>query len=437
MVQHTIDSSGIILNMLAAAIAIEYIDHGFEKKYRGSKRIILFLAGWLLYFTVVTTFNIYTQFEGMLGIAYGVVLFLYGLTALKAPVHHIIILSLVWILIALISAYMMLSVLGIMAGEGLTSVLETRGDIRHYAALAAAALKFSMGRVVWAMYKGKKSTGYKEDWIMGGIFFLMFVIVLGMFRLEQGGMEQEGRYYLSLYVLAGAFGVILLLENFHRRLDKYRQEKQEAEFKKRVQEKQQEQIRAFYAINREMNHFRHDMCLKLNVIYELLKKEKGAEALNYINQMDQDIKKYPELPQDTGNDGVNVALMKTIYECKEKDIRFRYVVMGKAGQIDFMDMGTLLQNLLSNGIEACLKTKADRELELVLMCRDTKVEIQMENSIESSVMKENPNLISWKEDKELHGFGMQSILEVVEKYHGEYSYTEEDGRFIQNIVLMK
>lgn len=433
----SIDINNMLVNIFSAAIAIEYMDHGFEKRYTGSRRIMLFIAGWLLYFIVVTGFNIHVQFEGVLGGAYGVVLLIYGLVALKGQIHEMAMISLSWILIAMISAYMMFGALGIMTGESLTLLLNSQEEYRIYSALATGTLKFAMGRVVLAIHKSRKFIAYTEDWIMGGTFFLMFVIVLGMFRLERGGVGQKERYYLSLYLLGGIFGLILLLETFYRRLDKYRQEKREAEYKKEMQEKQQEQIRDFYGICREINHFRHDMSGEFEVLYQLLKREKNIEVMRYIEQMEQNLKKYPELPQNTGNEGLNAALMKAIQECKKKGIEFRYVVMGKSDRIDSMDMGRLLYNLLSNGMEACVRVKKDRELELVVFCRDNEIEIQLENSIENSVMNKNPGLISWKEDKEKHGFGMQSILEIVEKYGGKYGYTEEDGRFIQSITLMQ
>ena len=128
-------------------------------------------------------------------------------------------------------------------------------------------------------------------------------------------------------------------------------------------------------------------------------------------------------------------MIKAVQECREKGIRFRYVVMGRQDRIDSMDMGTLLYNLISNGIEACMEAGTGRELELVVREEEGTTEIFMENTISGSVMRDNPNLESRKPEDRYHGFGMVTIRGIVDKYQGCYSYREEPGRFIQEINL--
>lgn len=144
---------------------------------------------------------------------------------------------------------------------------------------------------------------------------------------------------------------------------------------------------------------------------------------------------YPELPRETGNAGLNAALLKAARESHEQGVKFRYVVMGKADGIDSLDMGNLVYNLLKNGIEASARTQGDREVEIVARNDASKTELEVINSICGSVIKENPWLESQKENRPEHGFGMKSIREIVEKYQGEYVYAEEGNLFIQKITL--
>ena len=76
-----------------------------------------------------------------------------------------------------------------------------------------------------------------------------------------------------------------------------------------------------------------------------------------------------------------------------------------------------------------------RELELVVREEEGTSEIFMENTISGSVMRDNPNLESRKPEDWYHGFGMETIRGIVDKYQGCYSYREETGRFIQEINL--
>ena len=428
-------AAGYVIDALSTIMAVEYMDHGFEKKYSGAVRIMLFAGGCAAYYGIMVLLNRYAAFEGGLGIGYGMVLAAYGFIALNGTMQKVIVHSFLWILVAISSSYMTYGALGIITGRSLNTLLVMGRDAVVFPMLAGCALKFSMGRAALALYGRKNGPGQAEDGMLAGTFFCMFILILGMFLLEEGKLAQRGRYFLSLCMLAGIFGVIVLIGSFYHRLERYRRERCEAEFRRETRAQQEKQIKDLYRMGREINHMRHDMKGRLNVLYRLVTKERYGEAADYIEQMGAELGNYPELPQDTGNEGLNAALIKAVQECREKEIRFRYVVMGRQNRIDSMDMGTLMYNLISNGIEACMEAGPERELELVVREEEGTTEIFMENTISGSVMRDNPKLESRKPEKRYHGFGMESIREIIHKYQGCYSYREESGQFIQEISL--
>lgn len=401
--------------------------------------MFLCLSGFVLYFLVVTILNRFSRFEGLAGISYGILLFLYGIAALEGRRTDFMIFSLIWVIIALVSAYIMFGILGIMTGEGIGTLLARSGDLRTYSALAAGALKFSLGRIVLAAYKKKREMVHLEDWIMACTFFLMFLLVLGMFRLESGILSQVQRYYLSLQLLGGMFGMAVILCIFYQTLDKYRKERLEREYLAQGQRMQAEQLHDLYQFGREANHMRHDMKIKLDTIYALLEKEGYEEAKMCVRKLGAEWEKSFELPRDTGNEGLNAALMKAAQRCQEKNVRFHYVVIGRPTEIDSMDMGNLVDNLLKNGIEACEGQDGTGQVEIVIRKENGVVEINVENTISESVLRANPKMKSRKPGKDRHGFGMESIRKIIGLYHGEYSCWEEaDGQtmwFSQSICL--
>ncbi|MCI8313424.1 MAG: GHKL domain-containing protein [Lachnospiraceae bacterium] len=424
---------------MSAAIAIEYINHAFHRKYRGVPGLVLCLAGGVFYFLVVTLLNRFSGFEGLAGLSYGFVLFLYGIVALEGNKTDFMIFSLIWVVIALVSAYIMFGILGIVTGEGIGALLERSGNQRTYSALAAGALKFSMGRIVLAAYKKKGKEIRTEDWVMGGIFLLMFALVLGMFRLETGNLSQMQRYYLSLQILGGMFGMAVILSAFYRILDKYREERLEQEYLAEEQIRQAEQLHDLYQFGREANHMRHDMKIKLDTVYALLEKEGYEEAKMCVRKLGAEWGNRLEMPRDTGNEGLNAALMKAAQRCQEKDVRFHYVVIGRPVEINSMDMGNLVDNLLRNGIEACEGQDGTGQVEIVIRKENGVVEIEMENTIRDSVLRTNPEMKSTKPGKERHGFGMESIRKIIGLYHGKYTCWEEQEEhvlwFTQSICL--
>lgn len=425
-----------LINGLSAVIALEYISHGLKPKYKDYRGAILFLTGCTAYFLIVTALNHYTSFEGIMGVSYGIVLYVYCLLGAEGKKSDFFLLSVVWVLIAFISAYIMFAVWGMLTGEKLVELIETENQTHIYFSLAAGALRFSLGRMVLTVYRRRRQKKLlAEDWMMALIFFIFFLLILLMFRLERWGLAQRERYYLSLWILSGIFLIILLLGGFYQLLGKYRIEKIAEEYEKENQRLREEQIHNLYQIGREANRLRHDMGSKINVVYGQMKKKAYQEAEENLKKMGAEWNDYLEIPEDTGNEGLNAALIKASHACREKNIRFHYAVLGNVNGIDSLDMGNLIHNLLKNGIEACEQVQSRRELELVIRRDRELVEIEIDNTIQGSIMKFNPLFQTSKKEKEKHGFGMETIREIVERYHGNYTLWEEGTRLLQRITL--
>lgn len=425
---------------MSSAIALEYINHAFRKKYKGVRAVSLWMAGFLAYFMAVTLLNRFSRFEGVAGLLYGGVLFFYSIAALEGKRTDFLIISLMWVIIALVSAYIMFGFLGIATGEGIGALLKKSGYLRTYSALAAAVLKFSLGRIILAVYKRKNKMAVQmENWIMAGMFFLLFVLALGMFRMESEELSQMERHSLSLQIMGIMFGITVILNIFYRILDKYRIEKMEREYLDAKQHLQAEQLNELYKIGRQANHMKHDMQVKMDTISRLLERGRYEEAELCIKKLGSEWENCLEIPTDTGNEGLNAALMKAVQRCKEKNIKFHYVVLGRPEEIESMDMGNLLDNILMNGIEACEGIEGKKEVGIVIRKENGIVEMDSENTIKESVFLTNPEMKSTKKDKHRHGFGLDTIRKIVEIYDGKYSCWEEEGEenlwFVQNICL--
>ena len=340
-----------------------------------------------------------------------------------------------WVLIAMVSTYSVFGVWGIVSGKSLDALLQTKGEQLFYASLVALVVKFSMGKIAAALFVKETGIHKRENWIVAGAFLFMALLAMGLFCLEAGELGQFERYWLTIGILAAEAGIVVFLVQIYHRLGKYQKEQMEKQYLQKREEERREELLDMYRVGREINHWRHDMLGELGVLFYMLKNGKYEEVVNHMEKVYGDLKDYPELPQATGNEGLDAALIKTIPKCKEKGIHFCYVVMGKTWKIDSIEMGNLMDNLLSNGMEACFAVTGKKEMELMVRALDEGVEIYIENSIGESVMAHNPRLISRKKEKERHGFGMESIYRIVEKYEGAYEFWEEEKRFCQSIFL--
>ena len=431
-----IEISDILINLFAAAVAVEYMDRGFQKKYAGIKRHLFFLCGFVVYFGVVTALNYWRPFEGAVGVCYTLVLIGYAMAALEGNIREKVKMGIFWVVIALFSAYLIFIILGLTTGMELVNLLRSRSELKLYLSVAGTVLKFSLGRLVLAFKKGRQSSDQRQDWIMSGAFFLVFILAVGMFQLELRELELPVRYYLSLVILTGFCMIIILLEHLHRKLEEREREANRLKLWKQENEHQEDQMKRLWKMIREAKRARHDMKYRLEVLYRLARKGEAESVAQYIEKIDKELGNFPELPQDTGNEGLNAALTRSVQECHEQGIDFRYMIVGDMRRMDSMDIGILYYNLLSNAIEANAGNDKERKIELNIWNKGNRIYCHLENSIHNSIMKENPGLMTTKEEKESHGFGMQKILEIVNKYDGVYECKEEDGNFIQEFLLL-
>lgn len=432
-------TSEYVINVLCAFLAVEYIDYGFPKKYRGAKRWGLFAAGCLVYFLVVTGLNRMTEYEGFLGFLYGAVLIGYGLCALEGKWREFLIAGLLWVLIAIVGTYATFSIMGLFTGKSLEGMLLLDGGRLFYASLVALMVKFSMGKIAVLLFCRREGDYDKENGIIAGVFLCLALLAMGLFWLEAGNQEAPFRYVLTIGILADEIGIVLFLAGMYHRLGRYQREKMEEQHRREREQERLEGLMDLYRVGREINHWRHDMQSELEVLYRLQKNKKYAQVEARMEKLCDGLGDYPDMPQPTGNEGLDAALLKMIPKCREKGIRFRYIILGKPSQIDSITFGNLMNNLLSNGMEACQELTDEREIELIVQTGADGVEISLENSIGESVLKKNPQLQSGKRDRTRHGFGMESISRIVEEHDGTYECWEEENkgknRFFQRIYL--
>lgn len=101
--------------------------------------------------------------------------------------------------------------------------------------------------------------------------------------------------------------------------------------------------------------------------------------------------------------------------------------------MDSIDFSSLLNNILDNAIEAAIQS--EKKLIMVNIAHKKGFDtIVVRNSIDKSVLKDNPDLETSKSEPG-HGLGMKQIRRIVEKYDGEIDIYEEQGMFHVFIAL--
>ncbi|WP_300275985.1 sensor histidine kinase [Peptacetobacter sp.] len=179
-------------------------------------------------------------------------------------------------------------------------------------------------------------------------------------------------------------------------------------------------------IYHDMNN--HIMCI------EKLNSMDRKKYINEIKEKLEDVKN----SFHTNNLILDIILMEKEEICKEYNIKL-YVDLNlkKCDFIEMTDICTIFSNLLDNAIEAS-KNIEDEEYKKIFI-KDNIINkfyfIKIENNKKNIIIKKENIIITSKKDDFLHGLGLQSVRNVVEKYNGNMDINDRENVFEITIYI--
>ena len=185
-----------------------------------------------------------------------------------------------------------------------------------------------------------------------------------------------------------------------------------------------------------LRKFKHDYKAHLFCIDNLLIEKNYEELHRYLQNIHDMEKNYEYFQIYTQDNRINAILNQIRYLAEKKEVELTMEIKNaEIKNIALYDLNMLLFNLGSNAVDAASKTK-EKKVELMLEKNRAYFQIMIQNSVAENPLKENPNFLTTKENKEIHGFGMQIIRNVAEKYQGMIQIDATDERMKINVLLM-
>lgn len=411
----------IIWNFTAGYFYFQSVSCCLKRK----KGKFIFLAGWLGY-TITASLVIFPKDMVNISIA-AILFFLFNLILYQGK--WTVKLALVFVIFPISSALKLLSF--DIAGHCLTLFYKTSD---HLPNVIFSSLSDGMAALFWFLFyrffhqSFEKIQDYFTDRTWGIISIICSASFLGVFSCSY--LVQDERTYLiwpciltcmitnmGSIPLASylADGICADLERKNLQLQKnYYQEL----------ESNQNQIRKLH----------HDINNHFAVIGELLKKGEQKEAEHYLAVLSNSIpttnRKFCE------NSIVNAVLNAKYNQITEAKIdAFFHICMDGMMFIDDVSLCTIFANTLDNAIEACQKIEEVSKRTIQLKCRYTEngyFSFELINSKCNVIGIKKGQYQSDKEEKKIHGIGISSVKEIVEKYDGtlDISYTENSFQVV-------
>ena len=96
------------------------------------------------------------------------------------------------------------------------------------------------------------------------------------------------------------------------------------------------------------------------------------------------------------------------------------------------DVNIILGNLLDNALENAIDNS---KVSLNIKYTAGMIHISMSNLYDGGIKKEDGHIISKKGDKDNHGYGLNNIKRIVDKYDGSMIEEYENGQFEIAIII--
>ena len=181
--------------------------------------------------------------------------------------------------------------------------------------------------------------------------------------------------------------------------------------------------------------FQHDLKNRLQILNEIAEHGNLQELKKYLSEMEEKHREHL-IFSNTGNLIIDSIINSKLQDAQEIGIQVEArVVLPSTIEINTDDMVVILGNLLDNAIEACKRMTISRYIKLALTYEEGCLIIWIKNSFDQVLNKNGENLITRKDNKNLHGLGIKSVKYTVEKYGGLMEFSSEGSEFIVNVVL--
>ena len=256
----------------------------------------------------------------------------------------------------------------------------------------------------------------------------LYMIAYTSFAIVNSSIHTYNRidiFIIHSTVLSLCFLSVILIE----RISHNRELKMQNIIMQKEQELYRKQISESDRYIREISSIRHDMKNKILCLSEMLSENKIMEAKRLCGQMKSELSNASYV-FSTGNIYLNSILNVLYRKAKENHADVKTTIKSELNGIDGEDIITVIGNSGDNAIEAHSKS-----ISITIAEKGGYYVITVKNSITHSVIENNPDLHSTKNNFLYHGHGIYSVKAIAKKYSGEVSIFENDGQFIVSVML--
>lgn len=200
----------------------------------------------------------------------------------------------------------------------------------------------------------------------------------------------------------------------------------------------QQAVREIDAMRRAgetMRIYRHDMRHHLQYLLSCIENGKIDQAAEHIHQLDEELEA-GKVKIYCKNETVNLIFSAFAERADQAGVSMEVQAdIPQTIAVSENDLCVLLSNALENALQACSRQKEGGKaarIEVTAYQQEGKLFLQIVNSCDDSVRFANGLPVTKQPG---HGFGVQSICAISEKYQGMCTFAVKEGQFYLRVLL--
>lgn len=385
----------------------------------------------------ITFLNFLIGFDGLLTVFYMGILFVYSLLRLNGNVWKKLFLSLFPVLFFCTISMVFANLYTVLFDKGIYDVEKDEPFARIASVIVCNFLIFCAYKITLRIFSCESKIDLNNyEWVLILSIFSINYIILHFISYVA---SIEIPYIARFLILLGALGLfaidtvtVYLVVNLSKKNSAVRENQL-----LRVQQKYQQQ----YLENAENQYekikkMRHEFKNHNTVLASLLERGDIAKAKEYVNDYADQLTDFGVFV-NTNNQVVNAVINCKAGLAESFNIKTSVVTVSEFTGIDDLDLCSLISNMFDNAIEACSKSANERKIIFSVSKEGSNYIFCMKNIIDNSILENNPDLVTTKSDKKIHGFGIKMLRDIAGKYNGFADFFEKDDFFVCYILLQQ
>lgn len=348
--------------------------------------------------------------------------------------EHLLLTIVSLLLLALIDVCVF-TLLSAMLGEEYHDLVSNSTSSRFLAVISAKLVYFTVTGVIISVKKRYALLLHKTEYFLISVTLFISGALIVLVRNMIYHSETHYRAFLGVLLCVLLLNIIIYCTMIH--ISKKNVAEQNMTLIKKQLEMQEESIRVLEESYHKTIKLRHDMKNHIGCALQLAESGEISDVVAYLSELSDEKLNTISGYIKTQRNVIGAVLNTKLSKAEQMGVRMQCHLLSEMEAVSDVDAGILLANLLDNALEACAKNKKPSEIFLKIWAESGYYCLELSNTVESVVLLDNPELKTDKEDKNLHGLGLQSVRDIVSKYEGVISFEQKSECFFVYISMAK